>query len=62
MESVPIWSGFFNSLFIAVATTAVSGYFSALTAYGFSRYKFKGNKMLYAIVLGSMMIPRTVRI
>lgn len=57
LESVPIWKGFANSLFIAVAVTAVSGYFSALTAYGFSRYKFKGNKMLYAIVLGSMMIP-----
>lgn len=57
VESVPIWRGFGNSLFIAIAVTAVSGYFSALTAYGFSRYKFKGNKMLYAIVLGSMMIP-----
>lgn len=57
VESVPIWKGFANSLFIAVAVTVVSGYFSALTAYGFSRYKFKGNKILYAIVLGSMMIP-----
>lgn len=57
LESVPIWKGFANSLFIAVAVTVVSGYFSALTAYGFSRYKFKGNKILYAIVLGSMMIP-----
>ncbi|BCZ48740.1 sugar ABC transporter ATP-binding protein [Clostridium gelidum] len=57
VESVAIWKGFANSLFIAVATTVVSGYFSALTAYGFSRYKFKGNKILYAIVLGSMMIP-----
>ncbi|MVX63961.1 ABC transporter permease subunit [Clostridium chromiireducens] len=57
VESVPIWKGFANSLFIAVAVTVVSGYFSALTAYGFSRYKFKGNKILYAVVLGSMMIP-----
>lgn len=57
VESVHIWRGFANSLFIAVSTTVVSGYFSALTAYGFSRYKFKGNKVLYAIVLGSMMIP-----
>lgn len=55
--TVPIWRGFFNSLFIAVSTTIVSGYFSALTAYGFSRYRFKGNKVLFAIVLGSMMIP-----
>jgi ABC-type sugar transport system, permease component len=57
ISNIPIWRGFANSLFIAVATTVVSGYFSALIAYGFSRYKFKGNKVLYAIVLGSMMIP-----
>ena len=57
ISTVPIWRGFFNSLFIAVSTTIVSGYFSALTAYGFSRYRFKGNKVLFAIVLGSMMIP-----
>lgn len=57
ISTVPIWRGFFNSLFIAVSTTIVSGYFSALTAYGFSRYRFKGNKVLFVIVLGSMMIP-----
>jgi multiple sugar transport system permease protein len=57
IDNVHIWNGFANSLFIAVATTIVSGYFSALTAYGFSRYKFKGNKALYGVVLASMMIP-----
>ncbi len=57
ISNIPIWNGFFNSLFIAVTTTIVSGYFSALTAYGFSRFKFKGNKVLFLIVVGSMMIP-----
>ncbi|WP_235699991.1 carbohydrate ABC transporter permease [Clostridium hydrogenum] len=56
-QNTNIWRGFFNSVFLAVATTVVSGYFSALTAYGFSRYKFKGSKALYAVVLGTMMIP-----
>ena len=56
-ESVDIWRGFFNSLFLSVCITAVSGYFSALTAYGFSRYKFKGNGILYWVVLGTMMVP-----
>ena len=55
--SVDIWKGFFNSLFLSVCITAVSGYFSALTAYGFSRYKFKGNGILYWVVLGTMMVP-----
>ncbi|MGV8979754.1 carbohydrate ABC transporter permease [Clostridium sp.] len=56
-ESVDIWRGFFNSLFLSVSVTIVSGYFSALTAYGFSKYKFKGNNMLYWIVLSTMMVP-----
>lgn len=57
LESQPIWKGFFNSLFIASCVTAVSGYFSALTAYGFSKFKFKGNKILFWVLLGTMMIP-----
>lgn len=55
--NVPIWRGFFNSLIIAVSSTALSGYFSALTAYGFSKFKFKGNSILFWVVLGTMMIP-----
>ena len=52
-----IWQGFFNSLFVATSITIVSGYASAVVAYGFSRYKFKGNGVLYMVVLATMMIP-----
>lgn len=37
-----LWRGFFNSLFVAVATTIISVYFSLLTAYGIVVYDFKG--------------------
>ena len=57
LESQPIWNGLFNSLIIASSVTVVSGYFSALTAYGFSKFKFKGNSILFWILLGTMMIP-----
>ena len=57
-ENVPVWKGFRNSLVIAVSTTILSGYFSALTAYGFSKFRFKGNKQLFWIVLATMMIPQ----
>jgi len=36
-----IWNGFFNSAIIAVSTTVLSIYFSALTAYGLHVYRFK---------------------
>ncbi|MBU3175832.1 carbohydrate ABC transporter permease [Clostridium estertheticum] len=57
LESQPIWNGLLNSVVIAIAVTAVSGYFSALTAYGFSKFRFKGNKILFWVLLGTMMIP-----
>ncbi|EOD00355.1 carbohydrate ABC transporter permease [Caldisalinibacter kiritimatiensis] len=52
-----IWLGFKNSFIIAVSVTILSGYFSALTAYGFYAYEFKGKKLLFIFILVMMMIP-----
>lgn len=49
--------GFANSLFVAVACTVLTGYFSALTAYGFAMYDFKGSKVLFTIIMIFLMIP-----
>lgn len=57
MERMDIWRGFSNSLIIAISSTILSGYFGALTAYAFSKFRFKGNKVLFWFVLGTMMIP-----
>ena len=54
---VNIWRGFLNSLCIAVPYTAFTGYFGALAAFGFAKYRFKGRNVLFAVVLASMMIP-----
>lgn len=54
---VNIWRGFLNSAAITIPFTLLSGYFGALTAYGFAIYHFKGRKFLFWIVLGSMMLP-----
>ena len=42
-----IFSGLKNSLFISVCVTVLSGYFSALTAYGLAIYKFKGRNVVF---------------
>lgn len=52
-----IWLGFKNSFIIAVSVTILSGYFSALTAYGFYAYDFKGKKILFIFILIMMMVP-----
>ena len=52
--------GFMNSAIIAFGSTILSVYFSAMTAYGFKVYRFKGNKILYAVVMAIIMIPGQV--
>jgi multiple sugar transport system permease protein len=52
-----IGRAFLNSFIIAVGATCFSVYVSALTAYAFTVYKFRGNKVLFAVILITMMIP-----
>ena len=49
--------GILNSLIVSVPATLLSAYFSALTAYGMVFYEFKGNKILFGVILVFMMIP-----
>lgn len=51
---------FTNSLFISITATIGTVASSAIVAYGFSRCKFRGRKLLFAAVLVSMMLPAQV--
>ena len=53
-------TGFRNSAIIAFGSTILSVYFSAMTAYGFKVYNFKGRAFLYAVVMAIIMIPGQV--
>lgn len=55
--NVNIWRGLLNSIFLSVVYTLISTYVGALTAYGFAKYRFRGNKVLFWIVLATMMLP-----
>jgi multiple sugar transport system permease protein len=57
VDNVNIIRGFLNSMKISLSVTFLSGYFSALTAYGFYMYKFKGNNFLFGLIVVFMMIP-----
>ena len=59
-KNFDIMRGFRNSAIIAFGSTLLSVYFSALTAYGLTVYKFKGSKFLYSVILGIIMIPGQV--
>lgn len=53
-------TGFSNSLLIAISSTALTLYFSALTAYAFIAYRFRGRNWIFTAIVGSMMIPGMV--
>ena len=56
-DYINIWTGFKNSLIVAVLVTLLSGYFSAMTAFGFSFYDFKGKNVMFIFMLVMMMVP-----
>ena len=62
MEKGNIWQGFLNSLMITVPFTVFTGYFGAMTAYGFAKYRFRFHQGLFMTVLVSMMLPAQLSI
>lgn len=57
MSNLNLPRGFVNSLFLAVCNTVLTSYFSALTAYGLAFYKFRGNKVIFTVMIIFMMVP-----
>lgn len=53
-------TGFKNSAIISVCATALSVYFSTLTAYAIVAYDWKLKKGFFAVIMAIMMIPATV--
>ena len=54
--------GFANSIFLAVASTAMMVYFSLLTAYGLVVYDFPGRKLFSNFIIVLVMIPMQLSI
>ena len=57
---VTAYQSMLNSLLVSVPFTALSVYFSTLTAYGIHAYEFKAKKLAWAFILGVMMVPTQV--
>lgn len=56
-QNVPLWKYMTNSLIIAGGSTVLAVYFSTMTAYGVTAYKFKGASFAWAFIMAIMMIP-----
>lgn len=56
----PVANWFWNSLLIAVVTTAGKLAISIPAAFAFARLKFRGNNVCFAAILGTMIVPAVV--
>lgn len=54
------WVGLKNSLIISICATALTVYFSTLTAYALVAYEWKLKGPFFAMILAVMMIPATI--
>jgi len=59
-ENVPLYRYMINSFIIAGFSTIITVYFSSLTAYGVTVYRFKGSNAVWAFIMAIMMIPTQV--
>jgi multiple sugar transport system permease protein len=56
-ERLPFWRNLGMSVYVASCTTALNLLLCALAGYGFAVYEFRFKQALFAIVVGSMMLP-----
>lgn len=59
-QNVPLYRYMINSLIIAGFSTVVTIYFSTMTAYGVTVYKFRGSNAVWGFIMAIMMIPAQV--
>ena len=57
IAGVPLWKFFWNSLILAVAAVVGTVLSSALAAYAFARIQFKGLGILFAAMIGTLLLP-----
>jgi multiple sugar transport system permease protein len=48
-----------NSVIYALLTAALATAVSTLCGYGLAKYRFRGRRLIYGLVLGSLMVPST---
>ncbi len=56
-DQVPLARYFFNSAFMAVVDVVVTVIFSAMAGYGFAKFKFRGQRLLFFCVLATITVP-----
>lgn len=51
---------FINTVFVSLAATLLTVVVNVMSGYAFAKYQFKGKKLLFGIVLATLMVPLEV--
>jgi multiple sugar transport system permease protein len=62
MNTLPFWRNLWNSLYIALVSTVAVLFFCSLAGYAFAMYNFKWREQLFAVLMGTMLIPATLNL
>ncbi|MCM3749808.1 carbohydrate ABC transporter permease [Paenibacillus pasadenensis] len=57
MDNIDFYRALLNTLFIVVVSTTLQLFFNSLTGFTFSKFKFPGSKVLFYLMMATMMIP-----
>lgn len=56
-EHIPFWRNLGWSLYVAIASTALTLLFCSMGGYAFACFEFRGRNALFAFVLATMLLP-----
>jgi len=56
-NELPFGKWLFNSVLVTTIQTVTNVFFSALAGFAFARLEFKGRKLIFGLLLSSLMIP-----
>lgn len=61
-ENTAFFTGVKNTLIVAIISTFLNVFLASLAGFAFAKLEFKGKKVLFIILLGTMMIPGQINI
>ena len=56
-ERIPFWRNLGWSLYVAIVSTALTLLFCSMAGYAFARFDFRWKNALFALVMGTMLLP-----
>ena len=57
MQKIPFWKNLGWSLYVGLITTGLTLLFCSMAGFAFATYEFRFKKALFALVMGTMLIP-----